>query len=656
MTASLSFNATAAQVQTALETATSLDPGDIAAKGGPLPTTPIQIDFLKPPANPDAPLAFVTLHSTNLTGGTNAAVRVYTGREFTRDEIDDALAHPDQPFPHKDENGHGTHVAGTAAGDGSQAEKCESTFKYVGVAPGAELVIAKTQQDAGIIQAISWIREKAQVANKPAVINISLGGHSGDHDGTDDIAAAIDEALTETPTGFAIVVAAGNERDKKIHARKDVAANGTWELKFDVPSKDKIGDFLTLSYPPGAARLTMQVTSPNGSVGSVVAPGSNATDTLERSPVAVTSYTPTATDRGVIFVSFRAPAGSKPGDKPSISSGTWTLTMKETAGTAATVHAWIADSKEDPYPSWNSDRESATTLTSTASARNAITVGAYQPGGTDLADFSSAGPTSDGRVKPDIAAPGQAITAPRSKIAHKPSCCDCCHEFYLEMQGTSMASPHVTGVVALMFQRNRLQRFDDVKKLLVQTARRPPGALDGPGTGAGDNLWGGGRVDALEAVNKSPAAAGGGGGPFGPHIMPVELSLPIHVFTSGRIQHLIDYYTATPTGQRIALLVSDHVDEVYRLINTNRFVATCWHRLGGPQLVRQAMRVGPDDATFCVPQEVDGRSLREQIARMLRMLDRFGSDRLRADVTTYGPLVLALPGTSLDDFELVLAG
>ena len=117
------------------------------------------------------------------------------------------------------------------------------------------------------------------------------------------------------------------------------------------------------------------------------------------------------------------------------------------------------------------DRDSSTTITTTAASRNAILVGAYQPGGTDLADFSSAGPTSDGRVKPDVAAPGQAITAPRSKLAETPSCCDCCHEFYTEKQGTSMASPHVAGLVALMFQRNRLQRFDDVKRILIQPSR-----------------------------------------------------------------------------------------------------------------------------------------------------------------------------------------
>ena len=56
--------------------------------------------------------------------------------------------------------------------------------------------------------------------------NISLGGHAGDHDGTSDIAAAIDHALNETPTGFAIVVAVGNERDDKIHALKNLGPSG----------------------------------------------------------------------------------------------------------------------------------------------------------------------------------------------------------------------------------------------------------------------------------------------------------------------------------------------------------------------------------------------------------------------------------------------
>ena len=192
-------------------------------------------------------------------------------------------------------------------------------------------MIAKTGRSDGIIQAISWIREKAQLANKPAVISTS-------------VSAAMPAITTAPPTsrprstmhstrrrlGSRSSLRPGTNATTRSTRSKTSAPAGTWELEFDVPGKDKDGDFLTVSYPPGAARITVQVTSQNGSVGTVVAPGGNGNDTLERSPVGISSRAPTATDRGVIFISIRPPPGSKPGDKPSISSGTWKLTLKET--------------------------------------------------------------------------------------------------------------------------------------------------------------------------------------------------------------------------------------------------------------------------------------------------------------------------------------
>src|SRR5262245_10122863 len=82
-TATIPIAATAATIQTELEALASINPGDIATKGGPLPNTPVQIDFLKPPADPDAPLAFIRRGNSSLTGGTNPTLRVITGREFS---------------------------------------------------------------------------------------------------------------------------------------------------------------------------------------------------------------------------------------------------------------------------------------------------------------------------------------------------------------------------------------------------------------------------------------------------------------------------------------------------------------------------------------------------------------------------------------------
>ncbi|KYK33281.1 MAG: hypothetical protein AYK19_14135 [Theionarchaea archaeon DG-70-1] len=102
-----------------------------------------------------------------------------------------------------------------------------------------------------------------------------------------------------------------------------------------------------------------------------------------------------------------------------------------------------------------------------------------------LASFSSRGPTTDGRVKPDITAPGVSISAARAGT----SCSD------ITMSGTSMAAPHIAGVAALMLQAKPSATPLQVKNCLGKTA------VDKYNTGK-DCLWGWGRVDAYAAVNQ----------------------------------------------------------------------------------------------------------------------------------------------------------
>jgi subtilisin family serine protease len=127
------------------------------------------------------------------------------------------------------------------------------------------------------------------------------------------------------------------------------------------------------------------------------------------------------------------------------------------------------------------------TIGSPAAAEGAITVGATLDVGR-MADFSSRGPTADGRVKPEVVAPGSNIVAARARGTSLGSPRD---EHYTSSEGTSMAAPHVAGVCALILAVNRSLKPDDVKWLLMDTA------VD---LGVGQNAQGTGRVDALAAV------------------------------------------------------------------------------------------------------------------------------------------------------------
>ncbi|HHE47470.1 MAG TPA: hypothetical protein ENL11_00745, partial [Candidatus Acetothermia bacterium] len=100
------------------------------------------------------------------------------GRVYTQPELEAQIAA--RYTESTDTMGHGTHVAGIAAGDGSS-----STAGYVGVAPEANLIVVKTTfYDTSVIDGIAFVFNRAKELRLPCVVNLSLGGHAGPHDGT----------------------------------------------------------------------------------------------------------------------------------------------------------------------------------------------------------------------------------------------------------------------------------------------------------------------------------------------------------------------------------------------------------------------------------------------------------------------------------------
>jgi hypothetical protein len=157
------------------------------------------------------------------------------------------------------------------------------------------------------------------------------------------------------------------------------------------------------------------------------------------------------------------------------------------------------------------DNDKSVAIPSTA--KKLISVGAYVTktqwvdlGGTTrtqtgatldaISDFSSLGPSLDGRTLPHLAAPGEAVVAALASTVSPPSTEILQGGGMLKLQGTSMASPHVTGVVALMLERNRYLSPENARALLQQSATA---------TGGPANTWGAGRLNALAAMLLTPA-------------------------------------------------------------------------------------------------------------------------------------------------------
>jgi hypothetical protein len=265
-------------------------------------------------------------------------------------------------------------------------------------------------------------------------------------------------------------------------------------------------------------------------------------------------------------------------------------------------------------------------------------VGAYNPDNHQVAETSARGPTTaipNLRTKPELCAPGVDITSALNRgESSGGSWCECCYTFYETEEGTSQAAPHVTGVVALMFEMNPNLDHAAIKGHLTSNCDRPD---PDPHGSLGDDGYGFGLVNAEKAVKaaRPPTVSV----PVEPLVLPPAAYYPI----AGQARRLLARAMRSPTGQLVAALVSEHVDEVRRLIDTDRRVLVAWHRMHGPVLLRLLLSDLDRDAP--VPAQLGERPVADGFARFLDALARAGSPGLRAAIAEHRDLLLGLPGT-----------
>jgi subtilisin family serine protease len=622
------------------------------------------------------------------------------GVEYDEQNINDTLKHRDNPNTGAhvvrtlDTDGHGTHVAGIAAGDGSQSGHCRGSGTFVGVAPLADLLIVKVNSAAveigesvNLVNALDWIWDHPAAANKGVVVNISQGDNRGPHDGNSLVEGAIEiDALVGH--GRAVVKSAGNQGESACHAAASVPPpNGFLDVTFEVQPNDRSSRHLELWYgrdaalsvtvlgvdPPTGPRPTSPTAAYNS--GLTIWPVNPAAPPNRQVRVIINNrIADPRNGDNCIEIDLHPAAPPPPQPRPPLPAGEWQLHLEALgppAGTNAAVpfDCWIE--RGDNPPEFTSHTTRDGTITIPGTSRGVITVGAYSQSGFlffnwtgDLADFSSYGPTRDGRPKPDISAPGVKITSARSQ--ERGGCwCDCCYDFYTdetteggEFSGTSMAAPHVTGVVALMLEKDKTLPASDIKQQRMNTARVPDGVNP---TDLPNNQWGAGKVDALEVVNGvvppgpiAPPAAPVGTTP-GVAAPPLDERRPGGDTASDRLVDLRLLARAaleSPEGQHWAAVVSRHFSEVRGLINTNKKVAARWHRMDGPRLLRSVWQLASSGQTGTLQEDPRLSDWRVRTARFLDVLERFGSAELRRDVTANRDAILAL---GLPDLLAMLA-
>lgn len=430
---------------------------------------------------------------------------------------------------------HGTHVAGIAAGGDTRSGNL-----YSGIAGESDIVLVSCLgTETSLIDGIQYIFNYADSVGKPCVINISLGTQLGPHDGTSITDQMIDAMSKE---GRIIVGAAGNSsggtghlsktfsfQDKELHSALKFQAYGTTQIG----QADFWGD-AGKRYTARAYLYDKQTRTEIASTKTVIM-GEDELTMLSYRDIPIGAKDSMLMEIGVLTEINEN--NSKP-NAYVLAYGTGINKSRfyvglQIQGTSGTVHGWADDyySTFDnlgfPEYSKGDDEYSVTEVGGTAN--RIISVGSYtsrrtypmlsgSTGSTSdplgaISSFSSKGPRVDGHIKPDIAAPGALVISSYSKhyasfratVMTGSSYYNNDYFYYGVMQGTSMSSPFVAGVVATWLEANPTLTPEDVKEILIKTARND--SYTGDIRTTGSKYWGYGKVNPWDGIRESIALA-----------------------------------------------------------------------------------------------------------------------------------------------------
>jgi subtilisin family serine protease len=429
------------------------------------------------------------------------------GSEFTKAHLDAAMkAAPGKRLPataiepqsQQTEGSHGTHVASIAAGESGVCPKAMIAAVLIDIPRQQDSVAERrtTFSDSNmIIQAVEYLLDVARAENKPISINISLGTNGGAHDASSGVSRWLDAALA--PEGRSICVAAGNagqeagETDDdmgwimgRIHASGQIASAGlTADLEWTVVGNsivDVSENELEIWY--GAQdRFSVQVRPPGADRWIEVKPREFVENRRLPSGTFLSIYNELYHPvNGCNYIAIYLSPDLDRQNPKGIQAGVWVVRLRAEEVRNGRFHCWIE--RDDPYefdrvghrrvsrfPSFFSERSNVDShsISSLACGHRVIAVANLDTKRQRVNKTSSQGPTRDDRMKPDIAAPGTGIRAAKGFSSDGSS--------WVEMSGTSMASPYVAGVIGLMLSVNRSLTAAQCSGILQRTARPLPG-------------------------------------------------------------------------------------------------------------------------------------------------------------------------------------
>ena len=395
------------------------------------------------------------------------------GTEYTQEKINEALQQENRTermkiVPSEDRSGHGTAVAGIAAGNGRGSKGA----RYQGVASESGILVVKlgTPREEGfprtteLMQAIDYVVKKAQRAGRPVAINISFGNTYGSHTGTSLLERFIADIANLWKS--VICIGMGNEGASAGHTAGILKENTEERIPLAVQMKEtainvqiwkSYHDIVDISLISPAGVQIGPIPEVIGTQRFVVGDTEILLYYGEPSPFHVSQE---------IFIEF-LPKDSY------ITPGIWQFVLTPRKIVTGEYDLWLpSENVLNRGTAFRYPTERGT-LTIPSTSQRVISVGAYDSLTFAYADFSGRGGL-EGESKPDLVAPGVDITAPT------PS------GIYQTFTGTSFATPFVSGAAALMMEWGIVRGNDPylygekVKAYLRRGARPLPGFTEYP--------------------------------------------------------------------------------------------------------------------------------------------------------------------------------
>jgi subtilisin family serine protease len=394
------------------------------------------------------------------------------GTEYTREDINEALASGNNAFSivrSRDLSGHGTAVAGIAAGNGGASQG-----RYRGVATESDLIVVKLgnpraesfPRTTELLQALDYSIRKSLEWNRPIAINLSFGNTYGSHDGTSLLETYMDGIANMGRN--CICVGTGNEGTSGGHTSGVLTENQEREVELAVaPYETSFSIQIWKSY---VDQVDISVESPDGMrVGPIQKSLGTQRFSLENTEILLYYGEPSPySPNQEIYLDFLPKASY-------VTSGIWKIILTPRNIVNGRYDMWLPSEGALSIGTRFLLPTPELSLTIPSTARRAIAVGAYNSYLNNYAEFSGRGYVyGNVNIKPNLVAPGVNITCPSPGGG------------YVVRTGTSMATPFVTGSAALMMEWGIIKNNDPflygekVKAYLERGAKPLPGIEEYP--------------------------------------------------------------------------------------------------------------------------------------------------------------------------------